>query len=359
MTTVAVVGGGTVGLAVAWTLARSGCDVAVHDPAPGSGASWVAGGMIAPYSEAWPGEDDLVRLGVRSLGLWPGFAAALAPFAEGPVVTARGTVWFGFDDGDAQDLATMAACAAAVGEPGGLVTTTPSSAVRDVPGATPRVRAAARAPYEIAVDNRTVHRALVTACRAAGVRMVPARVESLDALAADRVVLCAGAESEALWPGLGVRPVKGEAVRLRARRMCLPPPPVTVRARVNGRAVYIVPRVDGVVVGATQYENDRDTTPLVGPVVDLLQDAFAVLPFLREYDLMEVSAGLRPGTVDNMPVIRALDDRVVAATGHGRNGILLAPVTARLVHDLVLGDGAVDDAASDSGATEAKEAAWS
>ncbi|GAA4388554.1 glycine oxidase ThiO [Tsukamurella soli] len=338
MTTVAVVGAGTVGLSVAWVLAQSGCDVTVRDPAPGSGASWVAGGMIAPYSEAWPGEDELVHLGVRSLRLWEGFADALAPYADGAIVTARGTVWLAMDDGDAQDLSTMIACAVGVGESGGLVAAPPSVALRDVPGAARRVRAAARAPQEIAVDNRIVHRALVAACAAAGVTTVAQRVGALDDLTADRVVLCAGAASDELWPGLGVRPVKGEAVRLTARRMCLPPPPVTVRAKVNGRAVYVVPRADGVVVGATQYESDDDTTPLAGPVVDLLADAFAVLPYLREYDLAEVRAGLRPATASNLPVIRELDERVIAATGHGRNGILLSPVTAQIVRDLIVGE---------------------
>lgn len=338
---VRVVGGGSVGLTVAWSLARRGAAVTVHDPEPGSGASWVAGGMIAPYSEAWPGEEALHHLGVESLGLWDVFACDLSPYADGPLVTARGTVWLAVDDGDAEDLGTIGrAVVESGGAPELFAAIRPSAALRAVPGAAPRIRAAAQAPSEIAVDNRLVHRALLAACVDAGVRFERATVDmpptELAATTGDAVIVCAGAASAALCPELGVRPVKGEVVRLRRGRSCLPPPTVTVRARVHGRQVYVVPRADGVVVGATQYENDRDLSPRIGPVVDLLDDAFTVLPFLREYDLIEVTAGLRPTTADNVPVIAPLGEGVFAATGHGRNGILLAPVTGVRVADMVL-----------------------
>ncbi|NMD58110.1 MULTISPECIES: glycine oxidase ThiO [Tsukamurella] len=333
--TVTVVGGGTIGLSVARALAGRGSTVTVVDPCPGSGASWVAGGMIAPYSEAWPGEEELYRLGVESLGLWEGFARDLQPFADGPLITSRGTVHLAVDDGDAADLETIAA---AVGEPALFGPLRPSAAARAVPGAAPRIRAAAHAPQEIAVDNRLVHGALLAACRAAGVTFQEESVRSgdVDDLPGDAVILCAGADSAALAPELEVRPVKGEVVRLRRGPTCLPPPEVTVRARVRGRQVYVVPRADGVVVGATQYENDHDLGVRIGPVVELLDDAFTVLPFLREYEFAEVTAGLRPTTAGNVPVIAPLRGRLFAATGHGRNGLLLAPVTGARAADMVL-----------------------
>ncbi|TWS21218.1 glycine oxidase ThiO [Tsukamurella asaccharolytica] len=334
--TATVVGGGTVGLTVAWNLARRGSAVEVVDPRPGSGASWVAGGMLGPYSEAWPGEEELYRLGVESLGLWEGFARDLQPFADGPLITARGTVHLAVDEGDAAELETIAA---AVGDTALFGPMRPSAAARAVPGAAPRIRAAASAPAEIAVDNRLLHRALRAACAAAGVAFRAEAVGGAAGLAdlpGDAVIVCAGSDSGALVPELGVRPVKGEVVRLRRGPTCLPPPAATVRARVRGRQVYVVPRSDGVVVGATQYENDRDLGVRIGPVVELLDDAFAVLPFLREYDLVEVTAGLRPTTAGNVPVIAPLGGRVFAATGHGRNGLLLAPVTGVRAADMVL-----------------------
>jgi len=125
--------------------------------------------------------------------------------------------------------------------------------------------------------------------------------------------------------------VKGEVLRLRWRKGCMPVPQRVIRARVHGRQVYLVPRPDGVVVGATQYEHGRDTAPVVTGVRELLDDACAVVPALGEYELAECAAGLRPMTPDNLPIVGRLDDRTLVATGHGRSGFLLAPWTAEAI----------------------------
>jgi glycine oxidase len=102
--------------------------------------------------------------------------------------------------------------------------------------------------------------------------------------------------------------------------------------------VYLVPRADGVVVGATQYEHGRDTAPAVSGVRDLLDDACAVMPALGEYELAECAAGLRPTTPDNVPIVGRLDGRTLVAAGHGRSGFLLAPWTAdRIASELEVG----------------------
>jgi len=100
---------------------------------------------------------------------------------------------------------------------------------------------------------------------------------------------------------------------------------------VHGRQVYLVPRADGVVVGATQYEHGRDTAPAVAGVRELLDNACEVMPALGEYELAECAAGLRPMTPDNLPVVARLDDRTLVAAGHGRSGFLLAPWTAATI----------------------------
>jgi glycine oxidase len=101
-----------------------------------------------------------------------------------------------------------------------------------------------------------------------------------------------------------------------------------------------VPRDDGgLVIGATQYEAGFDTEPTVAGVRDLLRDAERVLPGVAEYALLETAAGLRPSTPDNIPLIGVLDSAgVLVATGHGRNGILLAPLTAEAVVALLAGE---------------------
>jgi glycine oxidase len=109
---------------------------------------------------------------------------------------------------------------------------------------------------------------------------------------------------------------------------------------VDGRPVYAVPRDDGgLVIGATQAELGFDTEVTVGGVRDLLRDAERILPGIAEYALVESAAGLRPGSPDNLPLIGTLGpDGLLVATGHHRNGMLLAPVTADAVLALVRGD---------------------
>jgi glycine oxidase len=122
-----------------------------------------------------------------------------------------------------------------------------------------------------------------------------------------------------------------------------------IRARVHGRQVYLVPRADGVVVGATQYEHGRDTAPAVSGVRDLLDDACAVVPALGEYEFAECSAGLRPMTPDSLPIVGRLDERTLVAAGHGRSGFLLAPWTAdAIAAELKVGVGSCWSGVSDT-----------
>ena len=317
----AVVGGGVIGLSVARRAALEGWSVRVHrsdDP----GASWVAGGMLAPHSEGWPGEERLLRLGLASLALWHG------SFLDGlpnDVITARESLVVAVDRADVTDLKTVGEWLAAQGHP-----VTFTSAARDVePLLAQGIRHGFRAETELAVDNRSVVEALAAHCERLGVRWAPP-VDDLAALDADVRVIANGIDAPALWPDLPIRPVKGEVLRLR-RRGCMPVPQRVIRARVHGRQVYLVPRPDGVVVGATQYEHGRDTAPAVTGVRELLDDACTVVPALGEYEFAECSAGLRPMTPDNLPLVGRLDDRTLVAAGHGRSGFLLAPWTAEAI----------------------------
>lgn len=319
----AVIGGGVIGLAVARRAAQAGWSVRVHRGAE-RGASWVAGGMLAPHSEGWPGEDRLLRLGLESLRLWRegGFLDGLPP----QVVTARESLVVAVDRADVADLRTVADWLSAQGHP-----VVWESAARDVePLLAQGIRHGFRAPTELAVDNRAVLDALCVECERLGVRWAPP-AHDLSGVEGDAVVIANGIDAPTLWPGLPVRPVKGEVLRLRWRRGCMPVPQRVIRARVHGRQVYLVPRADGVVVGATQYEHGRDTAPAVSGVRDLLDDACAVLPALGEYELAECAAGLRPMTPDNLPLVQRLDERTLVAGGHGRSGFLLAPWTAEQI----------------------------
>lgn len=319
----AVIGGGVIGLSVARRALVDGWSVRVHRT-DAHGASWVAGGMLAPHSEGWPGEEHLLRIGLASLQMWHnGFLDGLLA----DVVTARESLVVAVDRADAADLATTRDWLAAQGHP--VIATT---AARDVePLLAQGIRHGFRAETELAVDNRALVAALAARCEALGVNWAPP-VASLDEVRdADAVVLANGIDAPELWPGLPVRPVKGEILRLRWRPGCMPLLRRVIRARVHGHQVYLVPRADGVVVGATQYEHGRDTAPAVAGVRELLDDACEVMPALGEYELAESAAGLRPMTPDNVPIVGRLDDRTLVAAGHGRSGFLLAPWTAETI----------------------------
>jgi glycine oxidase len=178
--------------------------------------------------------------------------------------------------------------------------------------------------------------------RACGVRLADGSGPQL--VDAPVVVVAAGWQSGAvagLPDGLAaaVRPVKGQLLRLRVPAGMPPVLSHTVRATVRGADVYLVPRADGeMIVGATSEERGPDRAVTAGAVHDLLHDAMSVVPVTSELALAETCAGLRPGTLDNGPVVGATGvDGLLMATGHYRNGILLSAVTADAVAGVLAG----------------------
>ncbi|PZM95407.1 MAG: glycine oxidase ThiO [Actinobacteria bacterium] len=332
---VTVVGGGPIGLAVAWRCAQRGLRVEVRDPAPGSGASSVAAGMLAPVAEAYFGEETLTRLLVDSAARWPEFAAKLA--ADTGVTfgyETEGTLIVALTADDVRVAERLRAYREGLGLP--ITRMVPTALREREPALSPRVRGGAYAPTDHQVDPRRLVDALLTAARQAGVSIVHEKVTDLSTLDARTVVVAAGCGSAHLT-GLPIRPVKGQVVRLRAPNG---PPEFrhVIRGYVDGRQVYLVPRADGeVVIGATAEERG-DTAVTAGAVRDLLYDAAELVPAITEYELIEARAGLRPATPDNAPMLGPLPGRpnVIVATGHYRHGIVLTPVTAELITELVV-----------------------
>lgn len=337
---VAVIGGGIIGSAIAWRLARSGWRVTVYDREEPGMASKVAAGLLAPVTEAGSGEPDLADLMVASARMWPSFAAELNEFAE-VAYRPYGTILVGVepDDEDRVDRYD------AFYRQAGLETTrwTGEECRSAEPLLGDRVASGLYAPGDHRVDPRKVLSALIIAGSAVGVERVVTQVADPADLPCDRVILAAGCWS-GRWGRLPVRPVPGQVVRLRSGgqatglRRC-------VRAINRGRSVYLVPRDDGeVVVGASSREPGYDTSVMAGETAALLTDAIAVVPELAGYRLIETNVGLRPGTPDNGPLLGPIaDGRLIAATGHYRNGVLMAPVTAELVARY-LADGVVPPA---------------
>ncbi|MEU5548593.1 glycine oxidase ThiO [Micromonospora sp. NPDC047793] len=334
---VAVVGGGPIGLAIAWRCAARGLRVVVHDPAPGSGASHVAAGMLAPVAEAYFGEQELTALLTESAARWPAFAAELTE-ATGADIGYRteGTLMVGLTADDLAEARRLWAYQQGLGLP---VTPLRPSQLRDrEPALAVRVRGGALAATDHQVDPRRLVPALRLAAERAGATVVPEPVRTPADVRARVTVIAAGCGAAALT-GLPVRPVKGQVLRLRAPDGGPPGFRHVIRGYADGEHVYLVPRDDGeVVVGAT-VEERSDLAVGAGAVLRLLRAATDLLPELAEYDLVEAIAGLRPGTPDNAPILGPLPGRpdVLVATGHHRHGIVLTPVTADLITDLVTG----------------------
>ena len=349
---VLVVGGGVIGLSCAWRLARVDHVVTLVAPAPGhDGASWVAAGMLAPVTEVQFGEAALTSLLLEGAGQWKEFATTLEEATGHDIgFDETGTLTVALNSSDRAALDDLLAYQHSLGCT--AYRRAPSECRALVPSLTPALRGGIEVPGDHQVDNRALLGALLVACQRNGVQFVTQLVTALgsgpsvtladgSALNPDCVLLAAGTGTPAI-SGLeavglpAIRPVKGHILRL-GPTADAPLLPRTVRALVHGRSIYLVPRRDKtVVVGATVEERGSDTTVQAGAVHELLDDARAIVPGIDELELLEAQVGLRPATVDNTPCIGWTRlPGVAVATGHYRNGILLAPLTAAAVVALV------------------------
>jgi glycine oxidase len=344
----AILGGGIVGLSVAWRAREQGMSVALLErDTLGSGATHVAAGMLAPVAEVEFGEAGrrVLELGVRSARMWPGFAEELGA-ASGIDVGLRrtGTLVVARDEDEARELERQLAFRESLDL---RATRLRASEARErEPALAPTVRLALEAPDDHSVDPRRVVAALRVACERSGVRLrerasaldvaVDAsgtRVTGVGDVRAGSVVVAAGAWSGDVaglpaGAGVPVRPVKGQIMRLRD-----PAGPGLLERVVRFEGGYLVPRGDGrYVLGATVEERGFELDPTVGGVYELLRGAHELVPGVSELWIEELSVGLRPCTPDNVPVVGPGKlDGLVWATGHHRNGILLAPLTAETV----------------------------
>jgi glycine oxidase len=354
---VAVLGGGPIGAAIAWRCARRGLRVTVRDP--GGPAAWrVSAGMLAPVGEATFGEPALTALQLESARRWPSFAAELAETVGEPAEAllgyrTTGSLVVALTVDDLAEVRRLQAYQRDLGLPGEPLL--PGELRDREPLLSPRVRGGGYLPGDHQVDPRRLVPALRRAAEAAGARF---RADAVDGAElglpglpgapahssppAAVTVVAAGLGSAGL-AGLPIRPVKGQILRLRARAGAAALG-LVIRGYADGSVVYLVPRADGeLVVGATVEETgDADVT--AGGVLGLLRAAVDLVPEVAEYALVESAAGLRPVTPDNAPLIGwaapqpAGGRRVLLATGHGRHGILLAPVTAAAVTALICGE---------------------
>ncbi len=343
-----VIGGGLVGCLVARELANEGHRVTIVERAKvGREASHEAAGMLAPIAEA--GESrTFLDLCIESRDLHAGLANEL--FAEvGVDVWYRndGTFLLAFDDAEADALRERAAEHAALGLESELVAA--GAARREEPGLSPSVTAVLSVPGDHQVDNRKLVEAAALSCYARGVKIVEHtpvralvrdsanRITGVDTTAgvieAGCVIVAAGSWSSLIGGfDVPVEPVKGQILML---ELASPP----CRRVLRSERCYVVARIDGrVLVGGTMERVGFDKSVVASAVGNLLEAGREVVPTLGSAFGGEAWAGLRPSTPDGLPAIGRIDENLVAATGHFRNGILLAPVTAKIVGGLLRGD---------------------
>ncbi|MEM6411461.1 MAG: FAD-dependent oxidoreductase [Pseudomonadota bacterium] len=324
---VLVLGAGIIGLSCAMELARRGVKVAIYDEAwPPRGASWVAAGMLAPAHEAIDAHHPkLFDLCLASSGLWSEFrdflenegSTDIGYRAEPKLVVVKN-----------QDLKWVQKRLALLSEmqiPHRFVEKTELSELE--PAITTSAAGAIALETDHQVDNRAVIRALIAGCETLGVERLS------DPKKANIVLRTTG------WQSRGVSPVKGQIISLAPR-------PGSPKHVINYNDLYIVPKEDRIVVGATSEEGSSDTETNPEATEDLLEKALEIVPCLRDNLVIECIAGVRPSPPDHAPVLGRMKNGDFIATGHYRNGILLAPITAQIMADMILDEKVSDLAAA-------------
>jgi glycine oxidase len=346
-----VAGGGIIGAAIAFRLAQEKLHVALLDAQePGREASWAAAGMLSPAPDS-PEAIPLVPFGRASLALYPAFITELQEITGRQIGFRReGTIEVLFSPGAERELSTLVALHRGLGlatEPLAL-----EEARKMEPGLGREARAAAFLPEEASVDNRDLTAAVLAAAAASGVEMLTntqaagvlsegrrctgIAVEGGETILAGNVILAAGAFCGAikgLLPPVVTRPVRGQMV-------CLSSGTVKPRRVLRSDRGYIVPRDDAtpqrLVAGSTLEDAGFEKCVTPQGLEKIFSAVQELVPGLASAAVVETWSGLRPDTPDHLPLLGPGSlEGLVFATGHYRNGILLAPITAKLVREWV------------------------
>lgn len=353
---VAIVGGGVIGSSIAFQLASERLNVVLLErEQPGRGASWAAAGMLSPGPDS-PEALPLVPLAKESLQLYPQFIAAIkeASGLHTHFISAGALQIFPGTQGEIERdkmIAEFRALDIAI-EP---ITLDVARKMESAIG--PAARAAAWLPGEATVDPRLLMDALAAALRRRAIEIRSGcRVTSLlrqgmsctgliaggDEIAAKIVIVAAGCHSSSLANENSVgddwfsrysptRPIRGQMLALYSAG-------INLGRVLRSEEGYLVPRLDGrIIAGSTLEDVGFQKQVTAGGIRKILNAAIELAPGLAGAEIVETWAGLRPATPDNLPILGPTDvEGLFIATGHYRNGILLAPVTAKLVRDWIL-----------------------
>jgi glycine oxidase len=344
---VVIIGGGVIGLAIARGLALRGVrDVCVIERGTlGTEASFAAAGMLLPQVEA-DAEDDFFKLACRSRDLYPSFAAALREETGVDVeLDTTGTLYLALNEHDREEIEKRCDWQTRAGLAVELLS---NAAVRELePCISESAHGALLFPNDIQVENRRLLSALANSVNNLGVTVLTeTNVESLKfelnrihavqtsrgMIACNVIVIAAGTWSSLLLrssvlPDPAIQPVRGQMI-------CLESKPQLTRHVLYSPRGYLVPRQDGRLLAGSTSENAGFAKRVTaGGTSSILQNTLEISPAVATLPVLDTWAGLRPRPADGLPVLGACGeiDGVIYATGHYRNGILLAPLTAELI----------------------------
>jgi len=339
-------------MSVAWQLARAGASVTILEKdRAGRASSYVAAGMLAPQAEMGFDDIEMFRLCRRSLDLYPEFLRELEEDSGVEIKLERsGCILPALDRDDHPRLRRLYDFRERINLP--VVWLNSEEARETEPMLSPNCSGAIWIEDDAQINNREMLRALqiavinkgVTISENMPVRRIDIKLNQVAGVETDEgymrceyVIICAGAWSKMI-EGIPdnilppVRPVKGQIVNLRQNSSC------GLKKVIRARDVYLLPKSDGrIVVGASCEEMGFDTSPTAGEVFRLLERAWEAVPSIYDLPIESIEVGLRPGSKDHMPIVGDTEvNGLYYATGHYRNGILLAPVTAYELSEWIL-----------------------
>ncbi|KAB3523148.1 glycine oxidase ThiO [Corynebacterium sp. zg254] len=344
---VTIIGAGLIGLATALELHATGHEVTLVDESPASGATYHAGGMLAPAAEVVYGQEPLYPLMIAAARLYPDLLGRLPADAR-TGFDATGTLLVAGDRADGTHLRELAAHQQTHGMDVEVITTRQARQLE--PALSPQISGAVHIPGDVQVVPRIFAQTILQhlgegaivrerACEIDGTQVITASGRRVDG---DHVIVACGvAAADLLAPHgvtLDLRPVYGDILRVRTPNNT-PIVRKVVRGFVEDRPVYVIPRpIDGTIaIGATSREDGRPA-PQVEGVHQLLRDAIRLVPGLEECDFLEATAGTRPGTPDDLPYFGKISDQITVSTGFFRHGILLSSLAARATRALLEGE---------------------
>ena len=351
---VAIVGGGVMGCAIAWQLSKSGVSCALVERGSfGGGASGATAGIVGPLWHIDPGDPDMWRLGIRSLELFPQWAAELSEAGVSPEFQQSGVMKLAFTEDEVEELAEFHLWQSQLDF--GVQWLDRHGVLDHEPEASHDVLAAVYSPQEGCVRGQKLCDSLAHAAGRNGARLYEGtevtglrhdgdRVTGVETIAggidAGQVVLAAGP-----WTGIGGRwsapggplhlPVRG----VKGQRILLRKPGFMPRSPVRNSSVYVVPRLGGnILVASTREEGRSDEMVTAEGIATLVSGAVRSFPHLADAEFVGGRAGVRPATPDGLPIIGPAPgvEGLTIAAGHDAVGIMLSPGTAELVVQFLL-----------------------